>query len=119
MDVWPVSLQQRLNVASFEYRLGKTTLRTDMDAGPAKVRSRFTDAVDVYTCSVLLDYDEIATFKTFYKTTLNNGTEQFLFDDPLTATETAFRFADDPVIRPLGGRTFQLNMIWERMPQDE
>ena len=119
MDAWPVSLQQRLNVDSFQYQIGKTALRTEMDIGPAKVRSRFTDAVDMYTCSVLLTFAEVATFKTFYKTTLNNGVNQFLFDDPFTEEETAFRFAEDPVIRPLGGLTYQLQMVWERMPVNE
>jgi len=116
MDTWPVSLQQRLSVDGFEYHPGRTNIRTDMDVGPAKVRNRFTDAVDVYTCSVLLDFDEVAIFKTFFKTTLANGTSQFLFDDPFTALPTAFRFAEEPVIRPLGGREYQLNMAWEKLP---
>lgn len=119
MDTWPAELQQKLLVENFEYRPGKTTLRTDMDIGPAKVRSRFTDAVDVYTCAVYLDFDEVAIFKTFYKTTLNNGVNQFEFEDPFTEEVTAFRFAEDPIIRPLGGRTFQLSMVWERMPVNE
>lgn len=116
MDVWPVSLQQRLNTTSFEVRVGKTTVRTDMDVGPAKVRSRFTDAVDVYICSVDLDYADYSTFLTFYKTTLNNGVNQFTFIDPFTLVSTAFRFAEDPLIRPLGGRVFQISMSWERLP---
>lgn len=116
MDVWPVSLQQRLNTSGFQKRFGNTLVRSDMDVGPAKVRSRFTDAVDVYVCSVLLDYAEYSTFETFFKTTLNNGANQFEFDDPFTATAAAFRFSEPPTITPLGGRTFQLDMSWEKMP---
>ena len=119
MDTWPVALQQKLNVDSFQYNFGKTTIRTEVDTGPAKVRSRFTDAVDTYTCSVLLTFAEVEIFKTFYKTTLNNGVNQFLFDDPFTEDQTAFRFVEDPTIRPLGGITFQLQMVWERLPLNE
>lgn len=116
MDTWPLSLQQKLDAESFEKRLGNTLLRSDMDVGPAKVRSRFTDAVDGYTCSILLDFDQHSDFVTFYKTTLGNGSRQFLFNDPFTEEPTAFRFAEPPVIRALGGRTFRVSMNWERMP---
>lgn len=116
MDTWPIALQQKLNVSSFEVKLGSTTLRTDMDVGPAKVRSRFTDAVDTYQCSIYLDFDEYDDFLLFFKTTLNNGTNQFEFDDPFTQVATAFRFASPPTIRPLGGRFFEVGMIWEKLP---
>ncbi len=116
MDTWPISLQQKLNVESFEVKIGSTSVRSDMDIGPAKVRSRFTDAVDGYQCSVNLDFDEYSDFLLFYKTTLNNGVSQFLFNDPFTELPTAFRFASPPSIRPLGGRVFQVGMIWEKLP---
>ena len=113
-----MALQQKMDVSGFQYRLGKTKVATEMDVGPAKVRSRYTDAVDVYDLQHTLDFTDIATFKTFYKTTLGNGTLPFLFIDPFTEVETAFRFVpdSDPVIRPLGGRTFTLTMSWERLP---
>lgn len=116
MDVWPVSLQQRLNSSGFVKRFGNTLARTEMDIGPAKVRSRFTDAVDIYSCSVLLDYGDYTTFETFFKTTLNNGANQFEFDDPFTSSPAAFRFAEPPQITALGGRLFQIEMNWEKMP---
>lgn len=118
MDTWPVGLQQALNSASFEVKYGSTTVRSEMDVGPAKVRSRFTDAVDTYSCSIFLDYAEKTTLDTFFRTTLNNGTNQFLFDEPFTGTPTAFRFVEPPSIRPVGsgGRTFIVSMTWEKMP---
>lgn len=116
MDTWPVSLQQKIDSEGFEYKPGKTSIRSEMDIGPEKVRSRFTDAVDLYSCSVVLDFNDVATFKVFYKTTLNNGVNQFLFVDPFTEVEAAFRFIEPPSIRPLGGRVFRLTMSWEKMP---
>lgn len=116
MDTWPVELQQLLNVASFEFRYGNTALRTDMDVGPAKVRSRVTDAVDIYSCSINLDFDLKDDLDTFFKTTLNNGVNSFLFDDPFTGTPATFRFTEPPSLRPLGGRVFQVSMSWEKLP---
>lgn len=87
-----------------------------MDVGPAKVRSRFTDGVDVYTTEIFLDFSEWSTLKDFYKTSLNNGSLPFLFTDPLTATSETFRFASPPSIQPLGGRVFRVSMNWEKLP---
>lgn len=116
MDAWPISLQQTLNAAGFEVKFGNTLLRTEMDAGLAKVRSRYTDAIDQYGCQIFLDFDQYSDFSTFYKTTLNNGALPFTFTDPFTETETVYRFAESPVIRPLGGRMFQVSMVWEKLP---
>lgn len=116
MDVWPVSLQQKLNADDFGIKTGNTLVRTDMDVGPAKVRSRFTDGVDVYSASILLDFSEYSTLFNFHKTTLNNGALPFLFVDPMDDVQKAFRFADTPEYKPLGGRTFKVTMTWERLP---
>lgn len=115
MDNWPVSLQQHLNSSDFNLKFGTTALRTDMDVGPAKVRSRFTDAVDIYLSSILLDYADYETLKDFFKTTLNNGVLPFTFTDPLTGVTGNFRFTEPPGITALGGRTFRVAMNWEKV----
>lgn len=118
MSAWPSSLQQKMDVDGFQYRFGNTAVVSDMDVGPAKVRNRFTDAIDGYDCQHTIDIDDIAIFKTFYKTTLGNGTLKFTFPDPITGVVTEFRFTpgQTPIFRPLGGRIFTLNMSWEFVP---
>lgn len=117
MDNWPVLLQQKLETA-FQMTYGNSRIATEMDIGPAKVRSRFTDTVDIYTCQITMDMDEKAIFDQFFKTTLGNGTLPFLFVDPFSQVEEVFRFAPDqsPVLTPLGGRVFTLRMTWEKLP---
>lgn len=115
-NTWPVDLQQKLDSDSFEMKYGDTALRSDMDVGPAKVRSRYTDAVDLYTCTIILDYDKQVTLKDFYKTSLSNGTLPFDFNDPFTGLPASFRFAAPPSIRALGGRKFRVSMNWEKLP---
>lgn len=120
MDVWPVSLQQILNTASFQYQLGNTKVKSETAVGPAKVRARTTDAVDTYTCSINIPMSDVATFKTFYKTTLGGGVLPFTFNDPFDGTPSSFRFSpdSDPTIVPLGsgGLEFVLSMAWEKLP---
>ena len=116
MDVWPASLQQKLNSSSFQLGWGSTSVRSETDIGPEKVRSRFTDAVDTYSCSVLIDYSEYNTLLVFFKTTLNNGVTPFLFEDPFTQVQSTFRFVSPPRITPLGGRVFEVSMSWEKLP---
>lgn len=119
-SAFPSSLATKLNSTNFTYQPGDTRTVTDMDVGPAKVRSRFTNAVDIYQCEINLDISLIATFKTFYKTTCGNGTLPFTFPDPFTQVVTNFRFDPkaSPQINPFGsgGTVFTLRMVWEILP---
>jgi hypothetical protein len=117
---FPSTLAQLLNSTNFTYRMGETRVATDMDVGPAKLRSRFTRAVDAYDCEMDINISLIATFQTFYKTTLGNGTLPFMFPDPFTQVVSNFRFApgSTPQIVPLGngGTAFTIKMSWEILP---
>lgn len=116
MESWPLTFQQLINEEGFGKQLGDTTIRSDMDVGPDKVRSRFTVGVDQYSCTIYLDYDQLQDFEDFYKTTLGNGTLTFSFNDPFTGSPAEFRFRNPPDIKPRGGRNFTVNMKWEKMP---
>lgn len=116
METWPASLQDFINEEGFQVQIGNTTVRSDVDVGLAKVRSRFTDGIDVYTTTIYVDYDDVPDVLTFYKTTLVNGTLTFGYDDPLTGVSSEFRFAEPPDIRPRGGRNFTVSMKWEKIP---
>lgn len=116
MDSWPIALQQLLNADDFDMKYGDVTVRSDMDVGPAKVRARYTDAVDTYTCSILMNKTDFETLTDFYKTTLAGGSLPFLFNDPFTGVPTTFRFTVPPELKPLGGLVFRVSMAWERLP---
>ena len=116
MAVWPVSIQQKLNVASFSETIGETVLRSDNDIGPQKVRRRFTRSVDVLSCSINITFEEYTTFMNFFKTTINGGATAFDFDHPISGVPSQFRFTAPPQIVPLGGRVFQISMAWEKLP---
>lgn len=115
MDSWPTGLQQVFDESTFQLDYGDPTVRTDMDVGPAKVRARLVNAVDVYTCSITMSLDESSTLRDFYRTTLAGGSLPFLFLDPMTNANGIFRFAQPPSIKPLGGLVFQVGMKWEKL----
>ena len=116
-SLWPSQLQSKMNVDNFSVQFGNTLVRSDVDVGLAKVRSRYTSAIDLYTVSIDLDIDDFDILYNFFKTTLNNGATTFLFDNPMNndATEE-FRFFEPPVITPIGARYFKVQMKWERLP---
>ncbi len=116
METYPSGLQQKLNADNFGITFGDTTIRSGMDIGPDKVRSRFTDGIDQYTVGILMDFDDYDTLYDFYKDTLGNGTLSFAFVNPMTGDTDEFRFLGPPDIRPIGGRMFSVSMKWEKLP---
>lgn len=118
MDSWPIGLPQKVRTDGFQKVPMGTKVASGVSVGPAKVRSRYTKGVYRYSVQFLLDFDQLSIWDSFYETTLANGAMPFLFEDPFTLTQEAFRIAPDnePVLRPLGGRVYTLDMVWEKMP---
>jgi len=57
MATWPASLPQTVKATSFQETAPKEVIRTQMDAGPAKVRRRFTAGVRLIKGNVALRVD--------------------------------------------------------------
>lgn len=115
-QAWPGTLQQLLSEANFGIAKGETTIRSDMDIGPKKVRRRFTKGVDIFTASIYLTVTQFTLFETFYDTTLSGGSLPFTFNHPITGVATDFRFASEPVYRSIGGGNFTVDFNWEKLP---
>jgi len=115
-ESFPNELQDLLNQAGFTQQFGKTTIRSTVDVGPAKIRSRFTKEIDRFSCSIDLEKDDYSILSTFYKTTLNNGVRTFNYNHPMTGVESEFRFVEPPSITPIGGLWFKVGLSWEEMP---
>lgn len=117
MNLWPVSLQGKVNVDGFSYSFGETAIETEMDIGPKKKRRLYTKPIDEITCTIDVTSVEYSTFYTFYDVTLNGGVDTFWFDNPITHTSEEYRFkSPPPKVTPLGGDNFRINMTWIRMP---
>ncbi|ANT39919.1 hypothetical protein RGUI_0846 [Rhodovulum sp. P5] len=68
-------------------------LRTDMETGPAKQRRRTTAAPKRWSGAIpSLTAAELASFETFFDTTLQTGALSFTATDPADETVKTFRF---------------------------
>ena len=76
MSAWPSTLPALL-LPGYTIQPDAAFVRTDMDAGPARQRRRYTATPSHIPAAWLLSVAQMATFKTFYETTLNFGTDWF------------------------------------------
>lgn len=98
--VWPASLPAPTILDGWDETLPNNVVRTEMDAGPAKVRKRSSAGVGQQGQSLMLDIDQRQTFIEFWKQTLQSGSLPFLWrnyaeDDGsgLTGFGSCLRFA--------------------------
>lgn len=114
---WPTNVPTLVNSDSFSVEMGDTTIRSEVDVGPQKVRRRSTRPVDTYTISMDLDRTEVLNLKTFFNTTTNGGVTAFYFEDPLTGIVEVFKFAKPPSFSPIGSAGYyKAVMTWYKQP---
>jgi len=118
MAVWPGSLPSVVNWQGYARRLHDTRVRTTMDAGPPKLRSRFTSGMTEHDVPVVyFTKAQWSTLETFYKTTLQQGSLPFDWTDPLTGGSVSFRFVKPPVFGGmLGPDTIAVTLNLEVLP---
>lgn len=116
--VWPVSLPQYVLEAGYQESLEDQLLETQMDAGVAKIRRRFTAPYRRFTVTVQMDATQMATFETFFLTTLKGGSLVFDWVHPRTQAAKTFRFRRPaPSVMPIGGSTVvRVTMNLESLP---
>ncbi|MDD5584929.1 MAG: hypothetical protein PHV55_07740 [Candidatus Omnitrophica bacterium] len=95
MDTWPVTLPQRLS-ADASVQDDESRATTDMDAGPASVRNRFTAITQTAKGSMILTGAQLVTFNTFFRTTIKHGSLSFYWIHPFTEEAATIRFKSKP-----------------------
>ena len=110
MAAWPLS--QRLRIGMTE-SYDAPVIRTQMDAGPAKMRPRTTTVVKPLTGSLVLNGTDVATLRTFYETTTVFGTEVFTWTDPVDDSAINVRFTAAPSYTVRAGSATPANRIWD------
>ncbi len=89
MSNWPVSLPQNQFIGMTEQRQ-EARLFSKVDAGPPKVRRRFTAVSRYVTVMLILTGDEKITFDAFYETDLLEGILPFDWEDPVSDLTASF-----------------------------
>lgn len=95
MSAWPATLPQTPFLGT-EFGDDESRLISSMDAGPALVRNRFTAVPQPVSIPIVLNGTQLATFLTFYRTTLNYGTNSFTWIHPQDGSSVSYRFKTPP-----------------------
>lgn len=117
LDVWPVGLPQIPLREGYSESEPDVIKRTDMDEGPAKQRPKFTVGIRPFVLPLELETDQVDILKTFYASTLKDGTLPFAWKHPRSQTAMAFEFMGvPPSFAPVGGRNFRTTLLLKVMP---
>lgn len=116
MAVWPASLPSSLLANGYSRQKGDQTIRTQMDAGPAKVRRRFSAAPTEVSGSMIVTMAQIGTLQDFFDQTLAGGSLPFDWADPVDGAVVSWRFTAPPSSAALGASLFRVSLSLEILP---
>jgi len=96
LPAWPGGLPQNQFIGVADVLDKGVMVRTNMDAGPAKQRPRFSAGVRTITCPIEMTGTQKGTLETFGITTLSMYALPFTWTDPETDATVNFRFTEPP-----------------------
>ena len=79
MANWPNTLPKPA-LSGYSVEPQNAVLKTQMEAGPNRYRKRYTTVPVDIKGGLTLTAAQMAVFKTFYQTTINQGADWFVFD---------------------------------------
>ena len=118
MPAWPATLPDDPLIQGYDERTPVTGIRTNMDAGPAKQRNRFTAAVAPLQLTLDLTRAQVAILDSFHKDTLKRGALAFDWIHPRTQAVVSFRFINDRplVFKPVSQQDWRAEVALEILP---
>jgi len=94
---WPATLPQELFISGYGQSFPDVAIKSEMDAGPAKVRRRFTAGVEPVSGTQIYTAAQLGYLETFYNTTTLGGTLRFSWTKPPAHSEACeMRFTEVP-----------------------
>jgi hypothetical protein len=116
MAVWPGSLPVIPLVDGYRENLPDVLIRTQMDAGPVRVRPRYTAGVRPIQGKISCDKTQLATLDTFFITTLAYGSLPFDWINARTGATFSFRFVKPPIYIPEHKDRWTVSLDLEILP---
>jgi len=117
IPAWDNSLPQYLVAKGYGQSPPAVTIKSEMDAGPAKVRRRFTAGVSPVSGTMIMTAAQLATFDTFFNTTLLGGSLRFSWTKPpVHSAACEMRFTEVPNWTSLGGDNYEVSLSLEVLP---
>jgi len=116
MPTWPVTLPTQPN-GDFSETPPDLLLRSEMDAGPDKVRKRYTAGVREFEVEYKFLPEQMDIWEAFYEDDLDDGANSFTWPHPRKAsTNITVRLKGVPTYKHLGGGVYRMNMTMEQLP---
>ena len=116
-ELWPASLPQVPIGDSVSYVAHDNVVRTQMEAGTAKLRPRYTAVGDDVTMALMCTRAQVDALQAFYETTLSCVLpftwKHFRRPDWPAAD---YRFKSPPRFTPAGGNHWRAELELERLP---
>lgn len=97
---WPANLPQYPLSDGFQETMPQLSLRTPMDAGPAKVRRRFSEGVTRWSVSYPFTEAQRLAFWVFWKDEIEGGSAPYNYPDPRTGDVLLVRIVGEPTFSP-------------------
>lgn len=112
VDAWPSTMPQALIAQGASEGAGDGLAEYQPDTGPPITRLRTNSVVRPLGGYMICSDAQIATFRSFFNTTISRGALPFTFPDPMTGATLLVKFAKQspPSWNPLGGNNYQLNL---------
>ncbi len=114
MPTWPILPKPLL--AGYSEGISDTTIRSDMDIGPAKVRQRTQAGADPLAFTMLVTAAELDSVMSFYKTTTKRGSIAFDMEHPRSHAAIRARFRSPPQFSALGNARYNVSVSLEVLP---
>jgi hypothetical protein len=118
VSAWPVDLPQAFQISGFSEGSGDGSVEYQPDVGPPLTRLRTAAVVRPMAGNMILTDVQLASFRTFFDTTLLSGTLPFNFPDQVRSGTLLVKFTKQnrPSWLNLGGPTYQLNLTFVVLP---
>jgi len=115
---WPATLPQKPLANGFQEVLPNQVIGTQMDAGPKKLRRRFTAAVRPFAMTIKVRSALVETFDSFFVTDCAAGSLPFDWVHPRTGAASTYQFVAGqvPQYAPAGGDWWLITMTLELLP---
>lgn len=114
-EAYPSTLQDNFTRGTFKRAPGNNKVYSQTDTGPFKVRRRTTLRRDSISGNILLkDNTEYSTFMDWFTSTLQDGTLQFYFNDPVLGNQMTVQFEEGGMgISDIGFQAYSVQMSLE------
>lgn len=114
---WPASLPQKPLADGFSETSPDLVARTQMDTGPAKMRRRATAGVTQVKCAFRLTADQLATFRDFMHSDLQDRALPYSWAHPVAGAVGRWRITASPTIEPIAdGLAWKVALALELLP---